>query len=301
MGMRRRVLGMTVLLLSLSTVTGLPAGAQESAPAAPAAAPAGCPEPKPVPIPDVAYGSHPRHTLDIYPAPGRVAAPIVITVHGGGWVRGDNSGKRITCVTQRFHELGYAVFSINYRQATPQQDGVPMQTNDITQAVRWVAANGARYGGDVRNINLLGGSSGAQLVALAGQLMNRQQPGLLRGVVEMSGVMDFVAFFQPGQTAPGDEQHEGASTYLGCTPSTCTDQELKQASPRYQIRAGTCPDYLLIHGKTEVLPVTQATEMHKALLNAGCESTIKVPNTSQHGLALLGFTEADIVAFLNNP
>ena len=186
------------------------------------ATPSGCPAvAAPVPINDQRYrtGTNPRHTLDIYPAPAGPAKPIVITVHGGGWIGGDNSGKRIiTCITQALHDLGYAVFSINYRQATPEQDGVPMQTNDITVATKWVKANGAAYGGDTSNITLLGGSSGAQLVALAGLLINKAgQPPVLRGVIEMSGVMDFPSFFnQPGQPPPGDEQHTGASTYLGC-------------------------------------------------------------------------------------
>jgi acetyl esterase/lipase len=127
--------------------------------------------------------------LDIYPRPAGQVAPIVVTVHGGGWIGGDNSGKRITCITQELAALGFAVFSINYRQATPAQDGVPMQTNDIGLATRWVKNNGANYGGDTSNIKLLGGSSGAQLVALAGLLINKAgQPPVLRGVIEMSGV-----------------------------------------------------------------------------------------------------------------
>jgi len=82
-----------------------------------------------MPIDDKAYGKQERHTLDIYPRPAGQVAPIVVTVHGGGWIGGDNSGKRITCITQELAALGFAVFSINYRQATPEQDGVPMQTN----------------------------------------------------------------------------------------------------------------------------------------------------------------------------
>lgn len=307
MRIKRMLIGV-VLFLTVCSVGALPAAAQERGGKA-QATPSGCPAvPQPVPIPDVPYAgtdprTDPRHTLDIYPAPTGTVAPIVITVHGGGWVRGDNSGKRITCITQRLHELGYAVFSINYRQATPQQDGVPMQTNDITLATRWVKANGGNYGGDTNNITLLGGSSGAQLVALAGLLMNQKQPGLLRGVIEMSGVMDFPSFFnQPGQPPPGDEQHQGASTYLGCVPSQCTEAQLKAASPAWRIRGTTCPDFLLINGEDELLPATQATNMHQKLRAAGCTSTLRlVPNTMQHGLALFPFTEQLIVQFLNSP
>lgn len=298
---------LTVLLLSLTVfaVAATSASAQEAG-VKPAAVPEGCPAvPAPVPIPDVRYrsGTVPQHNLDIYPGPAGQLNPIVITVHGGGWTRGDNSGKRITCITQRLHDLGFAVFSINYRQATPQMDGVPMQTNDIGLATRWVKKNGGQFGGDRNNITLLGGSSGAQLVALAGLLINKPgKPSVLRGVIEMSGVMDFPSFFnQPGQPPPGDEQHQGASTYLGCVPSQCTQAELKAASPAWRIKGTTCPDFLLINGQQELLPATQATTMHQRLQSARCSSELVLPNTIQHGLALFPFTEPVIVDFLRNP
>lgn len=304
MRIKRLLIGIT-LSLTVVTLGALPAQAQEQGGVEAEAAPAGCPAvPAPVPIEDQRYrtGTNPRHTLDIYPARSG-PKPIVITVHGGGWIGGDNSGKRITCITQALADLGYAVFSINYRQATPQMDGVPMQTNDIGLATKWVKANGADYGGDTSNITLLGGSSGAQLVALAGLLINKPgMPPVLRGVIPMSGVMDFLTFFnQPGQPPPGDEQHRGASTYLGCVPSQCTEAELKAASPYWRINGSTCPDFLVINGQRELLPASQATEMHRRLLAAGCTSNIILPNTTQHGLALFPFTEGAIVQFLDNP
>src|SRR5436190_1744848 len=40
---------------------------------------------------DVAYGPHERHRLDLFAAPGVQDLPVIIFVHGGGFVRGDKS------------------------------------------------------------------------------------------------------------------------------------------------------------------------------------------------------------------
>lgn len=287
-----RVLAGLTLMLSVCSVGGVPAAAQDVSPA-PAAAPSTI-------LRDVPYGTHERNTMDIYPAPDGGVAPIVITVHGGGWVRSDNSAKRVTAVAERLHELGFAVFNINYRLATEEEPGVPEQAFDIARAVWWVANHADDYGGDRANINLIGGSSGAQLSALAGQLVNAARPGLVRGVIPMSGIMDFVSFFQPpGLPRPGDDDHPGASTYLGCVPSTCTERQLMSSSPMWRITSA-CPRTLLINGDDEMVPESQAIDMHDALVAAGCDSTLVLIPGDDHGFGLFGQTEDEIVAFLTN-
>ena len=40
---------------------------------------------------DVVYGRHERHRLDLFAAPGSHGLPVILFVHGGGFVRGDKS------------------------------------------------------------------------------------------------------------------------------------------------------------------------------------------------------------------
>lgn len=260
----------------------------------------GAASPASAPIQGQSYGPDIRNTLNVYPAPAGAAtpAPIVITVPGGGWLREDNNQPRITEVSQRLNDLGYVVFSPNYRVATTARDGVPIMHLDIIRATRWVADNGARYGGDVTDINLLGGSSGAQLTTLAAELANTYTPGLVAGVIEMSGVMNWFDFRDLGRNSI----HEGAEAYLGCslTGTDCTNAELTVPSPELRINPSS-PKHLLINGATEMLPASQAVGMHESLTAAGVPSTLVLvtgPGTKQHGLALFAFTEEEVVAFL---
>jgi triacylglycerol lipase len=44
---------------------------------------------------DVAYGDHERHRLDLFrPGEGVTGAPVLVFVHGGGFVRGDTGARR---------------------------------------------------------------------------------------------------------------------------------------------------------------------------------------------------------------
>ena len=279
----RRVLVIVIVLLSLCASTGISAAAQVAEP-----------EPNAVSLAvsrDVPYGPDVRHNLDIYPAAG--ASTIVITIPGGGWVRQDNSAKEVTEVSQRLSQLGFAVFSINYRVATATVDGVPMMHQDIIRATRWVAAHGAEYGGDVTDINLLGGSSGAQLAALAGQIANAQTPGLVAGVIQMSGVMNWFDFRAVGRSGT----HEGAEAYLGCLLDDCTTRELQTPSPELRVTRAS-PRHLLINGADEKLPASQAINMHNTLVAARVPSQLILVPGTDHGLALFTPTEEQVVAFL---
>lgn len=113
-------------------------------------------------------------SLDVYYF-GQSSAPkpVVIYVHGGGFAVGDKANS-IQNKTSLFSSLGYIFVSINYRlsPAQPSNDTTrvmyPTHNNDVADAVQWVYANIAQYGGNPSQIALLGHSAGAHLVSLTG-------------------------------------------------------------------------------------------------------------------------------------
>ena len=104
------------------------------------------------------------HLLDVYyPQTAKTILPVIIYIHGGGFIAGDNKYVQQYCMT--LAEAGYAVFNINYRLAPKFQE--PAQLTDVLAAMSWVKANCARYQGDASRIVLAGGSAGAYLAAYA--------------------------------------------------------------------------------------------------------------------------------------
>ncbi|MGL4465661.1 MAG: alpha/beta hydrolase fold domain-containing protein, partial [Planctomycetia bacterium] len=123
----------------------------------------------PAPIPgvrserDVAYGPHERNRLDVFtPEKAVDPLPLVVWVHGGGWVGGDKS-KNPAMI---FLKHGYAVASINYRFSN--HAAYPAQIHDCKAAIRHLRANAEKYNVDPKRFGVYGASAGGHLVALLG-------------------------------------------------------------------------------------------------------------------------------------
>lgn len=111
---------------------------------------------------DIAYGTHPLHRLDIFPA-GRANAPVHIFIHGGYWRAQDKAN--FTFVADMLVGQGITAVIINYELCPASTlDGV---TASALEAIAWVQRNIADHGGDPHNITLSGHSAGAHLVAEA--------------------------------------------------------------------------------------------------------------------------------------
>ena len=113
---------------------------------------------------DLAYGDDPRQRLDVFVPDHRPGggAPVVIFFHGGGYVAGSRSpipGLIYDNVPTYFARHGMIGVNATYRLAPQHQ--WPSGGVDVGLAVRWVANNIGKYGGDPARIFLVGHSAGA--------------------------------------------------------------------------------------------------------------------------------------------
>ena len=98
-----------------------------------------------------------EHTLDIYLCENGLEKPILIDIHGGGFISHD---KKIDSVFANvMAQKGFVVFTLNYRLAYPEYN-VFNQIEDIDKATRWIIEHAASYRGDSKSIYLAGHSSG---------------------------------------------------------------------------------------------------------------------------------------------
>jgi len=140
---------------------------------------------------DVAYGPHERHRLDIYGKASGDLKPVLVFVHGGGFVMGDkgDDGRWANGAVGRMAaQAGLIGVVINYRLAPDHL--WPAGAEDVAAAIDWVAANIAAHGGDPARVVLCGTSAGS--VHSAGYMMLRSNAAQrLRGAVLLSGLYGY--------------------------------------------------------------------------------------------------------------
>ncbi|MFJ7083037.1 alpha/beta hydrolase [Streptomyces griseus] len=173
-----------------------------------------------VPDATAAYGDHPDQVVDFYaPRDGRIAAPLVVLLHGGAW-RAPYDRVHTSPLADFLARRGFAVANVEYRRGgddiSQQRDGAentrpggadpvagrwPETFDDVAAALDAMPALAARElpGADVRRIVVAGHSAGGHLALWAaarhvlpeGSPWRLPAPPPLRGVVALAPIADF--------------------------------------------------------------------------------------------------------------
>lgn len=258
--------------------------------------------------PDTTYATLPGYRplkLDLFLPPSSFtgARPMIVYVHGGGWMAG---GPRRSAAYENWPGIlaalaarGYVVASVGYRFSG--EAASPAAIQDVKSAIRWLRANAAKYHVDPARAAIWGQSAGGQLAALAGVSCGvaALEPGAraeakkgnvetvattvagadaasdcVQAVVSWFGIYDFTAL----RAAPGPQAANSvADAYIGCGESSC-DAQARAASPITYVDAAD-PPMLLMHGQDDrTVPVSQTHLFDAALRKAGVPvRTIIIP------------------------
>jgi acetyl esterase len=122
------------------------------------------------------------------PARSAEKLPVLVYLHGGGWVAGSVETHDPFCRLLS-EAAGVIIVSVEYRRAPEHPH--PAALEDALDAVHWAADNAARWGGDAARLALGGDSSGGHLAAVtANRLCATHEAPRLRGLLLLYPVTD---------------------------------------------------------------------------------------------------------------
>nr|WP_148263657.1 alpha/beta hydrolase [Halopiger xanaduensis] len=235
--------------------------------------------------------------LDLYVPATDGPTPLVVYVHGGGWVF--ETRKNAPDLERFAAEWGCAMASVSYRLAevpadvdlpfdvdpeNPTPRGVfPDPIVDVKAAIRWLRANADEYGFDGERVATWGSSAGGHLAALAGAVddvteiagnvypaaavakdVAPDESGAVQAVVDWYGIHDLLEL--PG----GEASLE--SLLLG-GPVSENQDEARRASPVTYVTEDT-PPFCIMHGRQDqVVSVEQSRLLFDALQEVQVEAT----------------------------
>ncbi len=247
---------------------------------------------------DLAYASDSdTQKLDLYLPEGDGPFPLVIMVHGGGFMFGDKAdGMGLTGVDQLLAD-GYAVSSINYRLSG--EATYPAQIYDAKAAVRFLRANAEQYKLDPDKFGAWGASAGGNLVALLGttcgvaeleeaELGNAEQSSCVQAVVDWFGPIDFLKMDEQFAGTSCAQDHNAAdspeSKLVGAEIQSVPDV-VATTNPMNYISDDDAP-FLIQHGSADCnIPPIQGKNLADALAPAiGAENaTYTLIDGAGHG------------------
>ncbi len=276
---------------------------------------------------DVAYYDGPRvdrgrHKLDLFLPKGLVDYPVVMLVHGGAWVVGDNRCCGLySSVGECLARQGIGVVMPNYRLSPTIKH--PEHIRDIARAFAWTHGNIAKHGGDPNRLFLVGHSAGGHLVALLAtdeQYLKAEGRNIndIRGVVGLSGVYSI----PPGKTdvhlfgSSSDSVRLASITPLRGEsnpqrkrlldmpgmpirlnvfgPMFGNDAEARRAaSPITHVRAGLPPFLLMVAENDLPLLPDMAEQMHRKLLENRCRSQLVKVDRRNHNTIMFQAASRD--------
>jgi acetyl esterase/lipase len=147
---------------------------------------------------NIVYDEIENSVMDIYyPKDAQGLLPVVVWLHGGGYVLGDKEVTKEYAMTLASH--GYVVANVNYALAPEHKYPTPiLQAN---QALKYLNGNAPKYGGDMDRLFLGGNSAGAQIASQIAAITSNERLAKSMGIKpaieneQLRGVLLFCSIY----------------------------------------------------------------------------------------------------------
>jgi acetyl esterase len=226
----------------------------------------------------------PGLTADVAVPKGNGPHPVVVYLHGGGWIAGSPKSHRK--LGMQFADAGYLTINVDYRLAP--EHPFPAGLDDCVFAVKWAGENAKRWNGDPSRLAVGGDSAGGNLTAATVTSLAAEKyagPAKPKAALLIYGVFDFPATIKRDTNLAVDGM---VKAYAGAGyPAILEDPRV---SPLRAVKPGAMPPSFIICGTADpLLPETHS--MADALKRADIRHEVVVLEEMPHG-----FMQMDVLS-----
>ena len=206
--------------------------------------------------------------------------PMVICIHGGGWISGDKSDMSEVAIGLASH--GFAAACPSYRLAPHHPYPAPL--DDLRSFVAYCREHAHDLGIQPDRIASLGNSAGGHLAAMVG-LTGEER---VNAVVDICGISDL--------SDPRADHFPISWAFLDQfmqVPYEGHEALYRDASPVCHVTKDA-PPFLIIHGEADdIVSTEQSMRLASSLSNAGVEHELHLLPNEGHGFSYHGWAEIE--------
>jgi arylformamidase len=212
-------------------------------------------------IADIAYGTGPSETVDIFfPDGPREGLPVHIFIHGGYWRMW--SKREYSCVAKTVTDAGGIAVIVDYSLMPHAR--MEVLVDQVIRAKEWVFDHITEYGGDPSSATVSGHSAGAHLASHL--IHHSQNETAISGALLLGGLYDL---------RPLKKSFLQAEIGL-------TDDEIERFTPLGHLHDPRCRVVLAV-GEGETRPFhTQMEAFSSVLRKQGVPVSIKIISARNH-------------------
>src|SRR3954470_2968566 len=208
-----------------------------------------------------------RHRLDVYHPreSGKTGLPVIMQIHGGGWVIGRKDEQGLPLMTH-LAARDWVCVAPNY-PLSPKATW-PEHLIALKRALVWAREHAEEFGGDPSFIAVTGGSAGGHLAAMLALTQNdpQYQPGFESADTSVQACVPFYGVYDLANALETKAADQRLDYFLARMVFKTDDTSVFESASPLLLPRPDAPPFFVIHGRHDSLvDVAEARELVRRL------------------------------------
>ncbi|MFE4711523.1 alpha/beta hydrolase [Paenibacillus sp. NPDC056722] len=225
-------------------------------------------------------------------------APVIMYIHGGGWISGQASD--LSSIMRWYADQGWLVVSVDYRLASDQYATWDKAPADVAYGLTWVSKHAEEWGGDNNRLIVMGDSAGGNLAVNLGWAAATNEAMQDITIPKPKAVIAGYPVVNPGYTYDygqkwwnGQRPKDFTADYIGGSPKEHPERLSAISSLTYA--SPSAPPTLIVAAENDdFIPAQGTYEVVQKAKDMGVNITLRKFPSTHHGFDVIPGTLGDM-------